>query len=81
MTKIDFGWHMPSFPVDGSSAQAFNTQIDATMEIVKDSMSSVWFDDHFWPWAKWQDPDTPYIEIVSTMAYYAGLYPKQKFVR
>lgn len=80
MIQIDFGWHMPSFPVDGSSAPAFQQQIEATLELVRDSMSSIWFDDHFWPWAIWQDPDTPYIEIVSTMAYYAALCPKQKFV-
>lgn len=80
MTKIDFGWHLPSFPVDGSDAKTFQIQLERTMELVKDTMSSIWLDDHFWPWAAWQDPDTPYIEIVSTMAYYAALCPKQKFV-
>lgn len=80
MNKIGFGWHMPSFPADGSDGDAFLRQCEAMLDILHGRMDSVWVDDHFWPWATWQSPDTPYTEIVSTMAFYAARFPKLRWV-
>lgn len=80
MSKIRFGWHMPSFPVDGSDSNQFLSQCETMLDIVQERMDSVWVDDHFWPWAGWQSPDTPYTEIVSTMAFYAARYPRLQWV-
>jgi alkanesulfonate monooxygenase SsuD/methylene tetrahydromethanopterin reductase-like flavin-dependent oxidoreductase (luciferase family) len=76
---VKFGWHLPSFPVDGSSGSAFVDQIAATLERVEPAFDSAWMDDHFIPWAAWQSPETPYLECVSTMAYLAGAFRQIKF--
>jgi alkanesulfonate monooxygenase SsuD/methylene tetrahydromethanopterin reductase-like flavin-dependent oxidoreductase (luciferase family) len=78
MASLRFGWHVPSFPVDGSSGKQFVEQIVSTLHRVQDRFDSIWVDDHFVPWAKWQSVDTPYIECVTTMAYLAGMFPKLK---
>lgn len=80
MKKIGFGWHMPSFPVDGSSGDVFLRQCETFLDIAHGQLDSVWVDDHFWPWATWQSSDTPYTEIVSTMAFYAARYPRLRWV-
>ncbi len=80
MSTIKFGWHVPSFPVDGSNGDDFLRQIGTTLDLVQHHLDSAWVDDHFWPWAKWQASDTPYTECVTTLAYYAALYPKLTWV-
>jgi alkanesulfonate monooxygenase SsuD/methylene tetrahydromethanopterin reductase-like flavin-dependent oxidoreductase (luciferase family) len=80
MSEVKLGWHMPSFPVDGSGADAFLRQCEAALDLIQGRMGSVWVDDHFWPWGNWQAPDTPYTEIVSTMAFYAARYPQLYWV-
>jgi len=79
MTKLTFGWHMPSFPVDGSDAQAFVQQITQTMDLLQPAFDSAWVDDHFWPWAKFQAPDTPYMECFTTITWFAARYPTLRF--
>jgi alkanesulfonate monooxygenase SsuD/methylene tetrahydromethanopterin reductase-like flavin-dependent oxidoreductase (luciferase family) len=78
MAELKFGWHIPSFPVDGSSATAFVDQITTFMAHVDETFDSVWMDDHFVPWAAWQSPETPYLECISTMAYLAAKFPHVK---
>lgn len=79
MGRVQFGWHLPSFPVDSSGGPAFVDQIAATLERVEPAFDSAWMDDHFIPWAAWQPPETPYLECVSTMAYLAGAFRQIKF--
>ncbi|MEZ4867289.1 MAG: LLM class flavin-dependent oxidoreductase [Caldilineaceae bacterium] len=76
---VTFGWHLHSFPVDGSSATAFQQQLTDTLDFVQHHFDSVWVDDHFWPWAKFQANDTPYVECLTTIAYLAARYPTLKF--
>ncbi len=78
MEGVKFGWHLPSFPVDGSQGSVFVDQIMATLERVHHAFDSAWMDDHFIPWAAWESPETPYLECVSTMAYLAGAFPTLK---
>ena len=78
MREVKFGWHMHSFPVDGSGGPAFVEQIHRTLQRVHPSFDSVWVDDHVMPWATWQSPDTPYLECFTTMAYFAAAYPSLK---
>jgi alkanesulfonate monooxygenase SsuD/methylene tetrahydromethanopterin reductase-like flavin-dependent oxidoreductase (luciferase family) len=75
MRDLTFGWHMPSFPVDGSSGAAFVEQIHHTLEQIHPQIDSVWVDDHLMPWADWQPKDTPYLECLTTIAYFAAAYP------
>jgi alkanesulfonate monooxygenase SsuD/methylene tetrahydromethanopterin reductase-like flavin-dependent oxidoreductase (luciferase family) len=75
MTTVQFGWHVPSFPTDGSSGPQFVRQIADVLGRVQDKFDSLWMDDHFWPWATWQDPATPYLEAMTTISYLAGAFP------
>jgi alkanesulfonate monooxygenase SsuD/methylene tetrahydromethanopterin reductase-like flavin-dependent oxidoreductase (luciferase family) len=79
MSTLKFGWHMHSFPVDGSSGPTFLDQIHHTLNRIQPHFDSVWVDDHMWPWAQWQSNDTPYLECLTTIAYFAAAYPSLKF--
>jgi alkanesulfonate monooxygenase SsuD/methylene tetrahydromethanopterin reductase-like flavin-dependent oxidoreductase (luciferase family) len=79
MSDLKFGWHMHSFPVDGSSAPLFLDQIHRTLERIQDRFDAVWVDDHMMPWAEWQSNDTPYVECATTIAYFAAAYPSLMF--
>jgi len=79
MRELKCGWHMHSFPVDGSSGPAFVEQIHHTLEQIHPYVDSVWVDDHLMPWATWQPADTPYLECLTTIAYFAAAYPTLQF--
>jgi alkanesulfonate monooxygenase SsuD/methylene tetrahydromethanopterin reductase-like flavin-dependent oxidoreductase (luciferase family) len=79
MHELKCGWHMHSFPVDGSSGPAFLGQIHHTLQRIHPYVDSVWVDDHLMPWANWQPNDTPYLECLTTIAYFAAAYPTLKF--
>ena len=79
MRDLQFGWHMHSFPVDGSSGPAFVEQIHHTLERIHPHFDSAWMDDHLVPWAEWQSKDTPYLECLTTLAYFAAAFPTLKF--
>jgi alkanesulfonate monooxygenase SsuD/methylene tetrahydromethanopterin reductase-like flavin-dependent oxidoreductase (luciferase family) len=79
MRELKCGWHMHSFPVDGSSGPAFLDQIHHTLQRIHPSVDSVWVDDHLMPWATWQPKDTPYLECLTTIAYFAAAYPTLPF--
>lgn len=79
MQELKFGWHMPSFPVDGSDGPTFVGQIDATLARIQDDFDSVWVDDHLMPWATWQSNDTPYMECLTTITHFATRYPSLHF--
>ena len=79
MKDLQFGWHMHSFPVDGSDGTAFVAQIDKTLGRVGAHFDSVWVDDHLMPWAPWQSNDTPYLECMTTITHFAARYPTLQF--
>ncbi|MDP9382159.1 MAG: LLM class flavin-dependent oxidoreductase [Chloroflexota bacterium] len=79
MRELKLGWHMHSFPVDGSSGADFTQQIHNTLQHIHPNIDSVWVDDHLMPWAKWQSNDTPYLECLTTIAYFAAAYPTLNF--
>ena len=70
---------MPSFPFDGSDGTTFVQHIHGTLQRIQPYIDSVWVDDHVIPWFAGISPDTPYLECVSTIAYFAGAYPALKF--
>jgi alkanesulfonate monooxygenase SsuD/methylene tetrahydromethanopterin reductase-like flavin-dependent oxidoreductase (luciferase family) len=79
MAEVQYGWHAPSFPVDGSNGPQFVDQIMQVLARVEDRYDSVWVDDHFVPWAKWQAVDTPYVECMTTVSFLAGAFRKIRF--
>src|SRR5690348_15941352 len=79
MRELRCGWHMPSFPVDGSGGAAFRDHIHYTLQRIHPNIDSVWVDDHLMPWATWQPNDTPYLECLTTIGYFAAAYPNLQF--
>ena len=79
MSTLQFGWHMPSFPVDGSDGPHFVEQIDRTLGRLTGHFDSIWVDDHLMPWAGWQSNDTPYLECMTTITYFAARYSALRF--
>jgi alkanesulfonate monooxygenase SsuD/methylene tetrahydromethanopterin reductase-like flavin-dependent oxidoreductase (luciferase family) len=79
MSELKFGWHMHSFPVDGSSGPVFIDQIHHVLDRIHPYFDSVWVDDHMMPWAEWQSNDTPYLECLTTISYFAAAYPSLRF--
>lgn len=75
MPSIDFGWHAPSFPMDGSGADAFLEQMHTHLRLVDGHLTSVWVDDHLHPWGAFVPRDTPATEVMTTLAYFAAGYP------
>lgn len=79
MGDLRFGWHMPSCPVDGSSAADFLDQLQRALAHLQPHFDSVWVDDHVVPGSSWLPNDTPYLECLTTIAYLAPLYPHLQF--
>ena len=79
MASIRFGWHIPSFPVDGSNGAQFFDQIIGTLDRVAEMYDGAFADDHFVPWAAWQSEETPFLEGVTTISYLAARYPQLDF--
>src|SRR5215831_21400388 len=79
MNQIQFGWHMPSYPLDGSSGSTFVNQIHEILRRIQPHFDSVWVDDHMFPGVPWLSNDTPYLECLTTAAYLATVHPSLKF--
>jgi len=77
--KVDFGWRIPSFPVDGSRKFAFVSQILDFIGVVEDAFDSMWISDHFVPWATFQSVETDILEAWTTLSYLSGVFSKPKF--
>ena len=73
--KLEFGWRVPDFPVDGSDTASFLRQIYTTLEITRDPFASAWVADHIVPWGRWQSFDTPTVECWTTLTFLASRYP------
>ena len=79
MPDLKFGWHMPSCPLDGSSAEAFMDQLHESLRRIEPSFDSVWVDDHVLPGSSWVSNETPYLECLTTIAHLATAHPTLKF--
>ena len=79
MNQLQFGWHMPSYPLDGSSGSTFVNQIHQILQRIQPHFDSVWVDDHMFPGVPWLSNDTPYLECLTTIAYLAAVHPSLKF--
>jgi alkanesulfonate monooxygenase SsuD/methylene tetrahydromethanopterin reductase-like flavin-dependent oxidoreductase (luciferase family) len=79
MCALKFGWHMPSFPMDGSDGATFVEQIHDILRRIEPTFDSVWVDDHMFPGFPGLSNDTPYLECLTTIAYLATAHPKMTF--
>ena len=79
MQQLQFGWHMPSYPVDGSNGSTFVEQIHSVLRRLQPHFDSVWVDDHMFPGASWVSNEAPYLECLTTIAAFAAVHPALKF--
>ena len=79
MRDLQFGWHMPSCPTDGSNGPAFVEQLHHALQRIAPHFDSVWVDDHVLPGSAWLSNDTPYLECLTTIPYLAALHPVLTF--
>ena len=79
MEKIEFGLRVPSFPIDGSSGEAFRSQIIRLISEAEEAFSSAWVCDHFHPWATFVPETTPTIEGFTAISYLSGVFKRLKF--
>ena len=75
MPSVNFGWHAPSFPVDGSDADSFLEQMHTHLQLIDGHLTSVWVDDHVHPAGAFVPRDTPATEVMTTLAYLAARHP------
>jgi alkanesulfonate monooxygenase SsuD/methylene tetrahydromethanopterin reductase-like flavin-dependent oxidoreductase (luciferase family) len=79
MRSLQFGWHMPSFPMDGSDGPAFVEQIHQLLRRIEPTFDTVWVDDHMFPGFPGISNDTTYLECLTTIAHLATAHPKMIF--
>jgi hypothetical protein len=46
MTRIQFGWSLPSGPLEGMSRNAYMEGVQKGFELIKGHFDSFWFVDH-----------------------------------
>jgi alkanesulfonate monooxygenase SsuD/methylene tetrahydromethanopterin reductase-like flavin-dependent oxidoreductase (luciferase family) len=77
--ELQIGWHMPSFPVDGSTGPTFIEHIQQMLQHLPPHFDAVWVDDHLFPGFPGLSGDTPYLECLTTIASLAALHPTLRF--
>jgi alkanesulfonate monooxygenase SsuD/methylene tetrahydromethanopterin reductase-like flavin-dependent oxidoreductase (luciferase family) len=75
---VTFGWRIPDFPVDGSSAVEFREQIFNTLGVLEGHFETAWVGDHFFPWMESLDQRADTIEAWTTLTYALAKYPRLK---
>lgn len=73
--RVEFGWKVPEFPVDGSDNAAMIRQTFETLDLIEGRFPAAWITDHVLPWARWQAVETPVIECWTTLTFLASRYP------
>lgn len=76
---VQFGWRVPDFPVDGSTAQAFRDQIFDFLGETQAHLDSAWVADHFVPWMGSWNQAEPTFECWTTLTYLCAKYTHLTF--
>lgn len=79
MSKIKFGWHMPSFAVDNSSGAMLVRQMANVLTKIQATFDTAWMDDHVQPWAGFVARETDVLECTTTIAHLATAFPQIMF--
>ena len=74
--RVEFGWKVPEFPVDGGDYAAMTRQTLETLELAAGRFDAAWVTDHVLPWARWQAVATPVVECWTTLTFLAARYPQ-----
>src|SRR5947199_3296585 len=73
MTRIQFGWSLPSGPPEGMSRHAYMESVQKGFELIKGHFDSFWFVDHL------QSDNSPLLEGWTALTYFAALHPELTF--
>ena len=73
MTRIQFGWSLPSGPPEGMSRHAYLEGVQKGFELIKGHFDSLWFVDHL------QSDNDPLLEGWTALTYFAALHPEFTF--
>ena len=73
MTRVQFGWALPSSPPEGMSREAYVEGVQEGFELIKGHFDSFWFVDHL------QAGDAALLEGWTALTYFAGLHPEFMF--
>lgn len=79
MAKLEFGWRMATFSIDGSPGTAVRDQVAEHLTALKDHVDTVWVQDHLMPETPWTQPHWDSFEAWSTLAHWAGAFPTYRF--
>ena len=73
MTRVQFGWSLPSGPLAGMSRNAYMEGVQKGFELIKGHFDSFWFTDHL------QADNNPLLEGWTVPTYFAALHPEFTF--
>jgi len=73
MTRIQFGWSLPSGPPEGMSRNVYMESVQKGFELIKGHFDSFWFVDHL------QSGNDPLLEGWTALTYFAGMHPEFMF--
>jgi alkanesulfonate monooxygenase SsuD/methylene tetrahydromethanopterin reductase-like flavin-dependent oxidoreductase (luciferase family) len=78
MAKLDFGWRMATFSIDGSPGAVLRDQVEEHLRRLDGHMSAVWVQDHLMPEMPWTPPAWDSFEAWSALAHWAGAFPSYR---
>src|SRR5438067_7457402 len=73
MTRVQFGWSLPSGPPEGMSRNAYMECVQRGFEVIKGHFDSFLFVDHL------QSENDPLLEGWTALTYFAALHPELTF--
>lgn len=73
MTRVDFGWSLPSLLRTGMSRDVYMEGVQKGSELIKGHFDSLWFTDHL------QYDNAPLLEGWTALTYFAALHPEFRF--
>jgi alkanesulfonate monooxygenase SsuD/methylene tetrahydromethanopterin reductase-like flavin-dependent oxidoreductase (luciferase family) len=79
VTKLEFGWRLPTYSTDGSPGARTLEQNAEWLRRLEPHVDTVWVQDHLVPEAAWANPSWDSYEAWSTLAYLAGAFPHYTF--
>jgi alkanesulfonate monooxygenase SsuD/methylene tetrahydromethanopterin reductase-like flavin-dependent oxidoreductase (luciferase family) len=79
MTRLEFGWRLPTFSTDGSPGADVRDRCAEHLRVLQPHVDTVWVQDHLMPEAAWAQPSWDSFECWSTLAHWAGAFPSYRF--
>ena len=79
MSKLEFGWRMQTFSIDGTPGPVLVEQVEEHLRRLDRHVRAVWVQDHLMPEHAWTPPAWDSLEAWSTLAHWAAAFPAYHF--